>query len=103
MIRRPPRSTLFPYTTLFRSPGGVTAPIGANSAPFTFTGSGIDNGRGMSNMVETTPLNIEAVNLDDEREVDAFHEAWIDTGQAKVQDDFRRLREMGIVDAHGKQ
>src|SRR3712207_9012869 len=23
MIRRPPRSTLFPYTTLFRSKGGV--------------------------------------------------------------------------------
>src|SRR3712207_8529162 len=23
MIRRPPRSTLFPYTTLFRSPRGV--------------------------------------------------------------------------------
>src|SRR3712207_7534565 len=23
MIRRPPRSTLFPYTTLFRSPGRV--------------------------------------------------------------------------------
>src|SRR5215203_6645721 len=25
MIRRPPRSTLFPYTTLFRSPGRGTA------------------------------------------------------------------------------
>src|SRR2546422_1587776 len=25
MIRRPPRSTLFPYTTLFRSPGGGEA------------------------------------------------------------------------------
>src|SRR5439155_19134842 len=25
MIRRPPRSTLFPYTTLFRSPRGSTA------------------------------------------------------------------------------
>src|SRR2546422_7902957 len=25
MIRRPPRSTLFPYTTLFRSPATVTA------------------------------------------------------------------------------
>src|SRR3712207_8560505 len=25
MIRRPPRSTLFPYTTLFRSPGVVAA------------------------------------------------------------------------------
>src|SRR2546427_9355339 len=26
MIRRPPRSTLFPYTTLFRSPCGATCP-----------------------------------------------------------------------------
>src|SRR2546426_7877069 len=26
MIRRPPRSTLFPYTTLFRSPYGAGAP-----------------------------------------------------------------------------
>src|SRR6478672_12205512 len=26
MIRRPPRSTLFPYTTLFRSPRGSRAP-----------------------------------------------------------------------------
>src|SRR5258708_31785061 len=26
MIRRPPRSTLFPYTTLFRSDDGIAAP-----------------------------------------------------------------------------
>src|SRR2546430_6888961 len=26
MIRRPPRSTLFPYTTLFRSPRGALPP-----------------------------------------------------------------------------
>src|SRR2546429_5640805 len=26
MIRRPPRSTLFPYTTLFRSPAPVAGP-----------------------------------------------------------------------------
>src|SRR2546426_11355520 len=32
MIRRPPRSTLFPYTTLFRSNGGVGTPNRA----FTF-------------------------------------------------------------------
>src|SRR2546422_3661738 len=33
MIRRPPRSTLFPYTTLFRSPGAFlsTAPPGSSS------------------------------------------------------------------------
>src|SRR3712207_7156568 len=27
MIRRPPRSTLFPYTTLFRSRGGVASDL----------------------------------------------------------------------------
>src|SRR3712207_7937541 len=30
MIRRPPRSTLFPYTTLFRS-GGTCAPVGPDA------------------------------------------------------------------------
>src|SRR5256885_6632256 len=34
MIRRPPRSTLFPYTTLFRSgPGGLT-PYATKHTPF---------------------------------------------------------------------
>src|SRR5256885_12045463 len=28
MIRRPPRSTLFPYTTLFRSEGGAARRVG---------------------------------------------------------------------------
>src|SRR5437773_4459737 len=27
MIRRPPRSTLFPYTTLFRSSGGIQGDV----------------------------------------------------------------------------
>src|SRR3712207_8615043 len=31
MIRRPPRSTLFPYTTLFRSREGVTDVFGRGS------------------------------------------------------------------------
>src|SRR2546422_10665629 len=36
MIRRPPRSTLFPYTTLFRSPGIQAAfiDIGAEKSAF---------------------------------------------------------------------
>src|SRR3712207_8326757 len=29
MIRRPPRSTLFPYTTLFRSPGWLACAFGS--------------------------------------------------------------------------
>src|SRR5258708_27652563 len=32
MIRRPPRSTLFPYTTLFRSPSSMVS-ISANGLP----------------------------------------------------------------------
>lgn len=52
---------------------------------------------------EIKSLNIENVNFDDEAEVDAFDEAWMATGQAKMLDDFRRLREMGIVDADGNQ
>src|SRR3712207_7259769 len=33
MIRRPPRSTLFPYTTLFRSPKLSASPRWAPAAP----------------------------------------------------------------------
>src|SRR2546427_7387241 len=33
MIRRPPRSTLFPYTTLFRSPGRPPTGAGRAAAP----------------------------------------------------------------------
>src|SRR3712207_8412918 len=34
MIRRPPRSTLFPYTTLFRSAGGgARRPLAGGAAP----------------------------------------------------------------------
>jgi len=51
----------------------------------------------------TTPLNIASVDFRNEEEVNAFHEAWIASGQAKLQEDFRRLREMGIVDEQGNQ
>src|SRR5258705_7125438 len=33
MIRRPPRSTLFPYTTLFRSPTGYHGAVSAGVKP----------------------------------------------------------------------
>src|SRR6266496_4475155 len=33
MIRRPPRSTLFPYTTLFRSPAGTSSPAARSCKP----------------------------------------------------------------------
>src|SRR3989454_9293662 len=42
MIRRPPRSTLFPYTTLFRSTsftGTVTVALGSNPAGGSLSGT----------------------------------------------------------------
>src|SRR5690348_18205278 len=51
MIRRPPRSTLFPYTTLFRSPGGEIV-AAAGDQPGVATGvlelSRITEARGRS-------------------------------------------------------
>src|SRR5258708_10168102 len=40
MIRRPPRSTLFPYTTLFRSPEGRRAAVSGHDAVH----GGVDGG-----------------------------------------------------------
>src|SRR2546426_2354183 len=37
MIRRPPRSTLFPYTTLFRSSGCQCAPVPTSFDSLKFT------------------------------------------------------------------
>src|SRR5687768_18070877 len=53
MIRRPPRSTLFPYTTLFRSPAGlddrrgnrVVAATGAQRADLAFVVAAGETGR----------------------------------------------------------
>src|SRR5256885_3032080 len=43
MIRRPPRSTLFPYTTLFRSLSGGTVVLGKNAfAPVLTNAGGAD-------------------------------------------------------------
>src|SRR5258708_31021352 len=38
MIRRPPRSTLFPYTTLFRSPSNVLVPRPISSSMIKLRG-----------------------------------------------------------------
>src|SRR3712207_7214484 len=45
MIRRPPRSTLFPYTTLFRSAFAITEPdAGTNTHQLATTAKRVDGG-----------------------------------------------------------
>src|SRR5256886_8168775 len=41
MIRRPPRSTLFPYTTLFRSPAAAVSVVGAAGLGAGGLGAGV--------------------------------------------------------------
>src|SRR5256884_9013603 len=70
MIRRPPRSTLFPYTTLFRSQlvdeaisAGLTTLLGGGTGPATGTNAttctaGAWNIHRMLEAAEAVPLNL---------------------------------------------
>src|SRR2546427_6711242 len=56
MIRRPPRSTLFPYTTLFRSRGGPDMSVnGGRSVNNNFT----FNGANFTHFGQTTGVRSE--------------------------------------------
>src|SRR2546422_7173926 len=62
MIRRPPRSTLFPYTTLFRSPQGDSGSEG----PLTFPPADRDCSRRATNTENTIEVKmIEATTARD--------------------------------------
>src|SRR2546422_2488279 len=58
MIRRPPRSTLFPYTTLFRSPDALRGPEGGIAVRWT-------SHRGMARLVGALgePVTSTSANL----------------------------------------
>src|SRR3712207_8821416 len=60
MIRRPPRSTLFPYTTLFRSSSRSSASArGANSAtPFPIGASGSPEATTEGSATTTSQLGV---------------------------------------------
>src|SRR3712207_8874288 len=71
MIRRPPRSTLFPYTTLFRSNTGnvtLTAPTvsdpGCDAAPAYLSGDTDSDGKlDVSEDRKSTRLNSSHANI----------------------------------------
>src|SRR2546427_3968162 len=59
MIRRPPRSTLFPYTTLFRSPAGLFAlDLGPLNTVAAGTGITINNA-GAGSSQNMSPMRSE--------------------------------------------
>src|SRR5437016_12128393 len=56
MIRRPPRSTLFPYTTLFRSSGWNNTQMFDTEVPATVAGLKRDNARSEEHTSELQSL-----------------------------------------------
>src|SRR5256885_4516880 len=55
MIRRPPRSTLFPYTTLFRSLCSTSISASSATTPFP-SGSTMTEGKGVRSEEHTSEL-----------------------------------------------
>src|SRR3712207_8811474 len=65
MIRRPPRSTLFPYTTLFRSGGPLATRPAATRSGAHEEGSGrpTPQSRCAEQIESLTPREVEVLNL----------------------------------------
>src|SRR2546430_4115889 len=61
MIRRPPRSTLFPYTTLFRS---------------LFAASGLAPPAGLAGLVDIAVWDLAAATFGTRRELEGYCERW---------------------------
>src|SRR2546427_1309109 len=77
MIRRPPRSTLFPYTTLFRSRVVIGMCIGAAFLCGCSGGSGSSSGNPTP---PTTPLSITTTSLADGQIGKTYRSALAATG-----------------------
>src|SRR3974377_2637806 len=78
MIRRPPRSTLFPYTTLFRSPGpsapspgGRREGIGSGSGKSLVAVDLFDQGTDQGFPIQTDPVLCFYL-VEDLRDVEGF-------------------------------
>src|SRR5258708_31540927 len=64
MIRRPPRSTLFPYTTLFRS-----GRLGPDAAEFT---KEVRPGSGMTECRREAPLDRKSTRLNSSHQIISY-------------------------------
>src|SRR2546430_9857777 len=66
MIRRPPRSTLFPYTTLFRSAGPTGQSITQLYARESYDSWVISTGKSIAGGEHTVCLNYDDLNRSEE-------------------------------------
>src|SRR5258708_31761232 len=67
MIRRPPRSTLFPYTTLFRSPNTFQAVTTAAASTHGYGTYTVDASGHWSYTLDNGNATVQALNTDNPR------------------------------------
>src|SRR5256885_9404694 len=84
MIRRPPRSTLFPYTTLFRSPGrtdAVKAMLLRAPAPIGMAPLALAEVRSEEHTSELqSPCNLVCrLLLEKKKQIASIENVWTDT------------------------
>src|SRR2546430_15187363 len=97
MIRRPPRSTLFPYTTLFRS--GVAQVSGLIDTIFgSFTGPGGVSALGYAQLIQVLPISLFGVSVTAVALPELSRDAMVTTGRgpneqlrARIAVGFRRI------------
>src|SRR5438874_8256964 len=63
ILRRPPRSTLFPYTTLFRSAAAFASPLAAAQDAGNYIGFGIGPSKAKIQDRKSTRLNSSHVEI----------------------------------------
>src|SRR3712207_317090 len=98
MIRRPPRSTLFPYTTLFRSQLTVVFWIrGTGSNPLHYVTPAYEDiwGRSIERLLRDRSAWIDAIHPDDRQGVIDAVEAVDSSGEYDVE--YRIIRPDGTI------
>src|SRR6266446_8271601 len=95
MIRRPPRSTLFPYTTLFRSPIALLAGLEHGVVELAAVGE-------LPVRVEVRSADVPVLRLDVEDAILLEHEKVdLEIATLKLHEHVERVGELGEPAEHG--
>src|SRR5258708_20896347 len=88
MIRRPPRSTLFPYTTLFRSPSPPRTPRAGNTRPLDRRRSGDRRER---EWFRPTPRDRKSTRLNSSHQIISYAVFCLKKKKKKIKRERRRI------------
>src|SRR5438270_9688309 len=92
MIRRPPRSTLFPYTTLFRSERA-----GADASSAGMVDAGFENQKELTKMQLDNQKEIAEMQNETQKEIAGIQSATTIPAEERSEERFSRNAETDLV------